>query len=362
MFGSVYKNCRVLVTGQTGFKGSYLAFWLQKLGAKVCGVGLEMDYSPTHLELLNLDIESHIIDIRDAQLLEKVFNDFKPEIVFHLAAQPLVRLSYLKPVETFSTNLMGTINVLEACRNCKTVKAIVAISSDKCYENIEQLKGYTEDDPMGGSDPYSASKGAMELILQSYRRSFFNPVLYGKGVNCLLASGRAGNVIGGGDWAQDRLVCDMMKAASKGEKSFIRNPHSVRPFQHVLEPLSGYLQLGQKLLEGKSEFSSGWNFGPKEDKAVTVLAAANAMAAVWDKVKFDVATTQNGPHEANLLTLDCTKAYQKMQWEGVWSSLDAFKYTTLWYRKYYEENIVNTANDLDEYIACAIKKGLSWTK
>jgi CDP-glucose 4,6-dehydratase len=362
MFGSIYKNRRVLVTGHTGFKGSYLAFWLQKLGAQVCGIGLDMDYSPSHLSLLNLDIDSNIVDIRNAQEVEKIFTSFKPEIVFHLAAQPLVRLSYLKPVETFSTNLMGTINILEACRNCSTVKAIVAISSDKCYENIEQLKGYTEEDPMGGSDPYSASKGAMEIVLQSYRRSFFNPALYNNGVNCLLASGRAGNVIGGGDWAQDRLVCDMMKAASKGESSFIRNPNSVRPFQHVLEPLSGYLQLGQKLLEGKVEFASGWNFGPKEDKVVTVLEAAKIMAEVWDKVKFDVATTANGPHEAKLLTLDCTKAYQKMQWEGVWSSKEAFKYTTLWYRKYYEENVIATASNLDEYVACAIKKGLSWTK
>ena len=270
LFNGIYNNKTVLVTGHTGFKGSWLCFWLIQMGAKVIGYSLEPPTSPNHFELLNLDMVSVIGDIRDSNRLNAVFAQYQPEIVFHLAAQPLVRLSYKEPVETFETNVIGTLKVFEACRNTKSVRAIVNITSDKCYENKEWVWGYRENDPMGGYDPYSASKGCAELVTSSYRNSFFNVNEYGKSHNVLLASCRAGNVIGGGDWAKDRLMTDIMVAVSEGKKVVIRNPRATMPWQHVLEPLSGYLMLGQKLLEGKKEFAQAWNFGPGEQGAITV--------------------------------------------------------------------------------------------
>jgi CDP-glucose 4,6-dehydratase len=270
LFNGIYNNKTVLVTGHTGFKGSWLCFWLIQMGAKVIGYSLEPPTSPNHFELLNLDMVSVIGDIRDSDKLNAVFAQYQPEIVFHLAAQPLVRLSYKEPVETFETNVIGTLKVFEACRNTKSVRAIVNITSDKCYENKEWVWGYRENDPMGGYDPYSASKGCAELVTSSYRNSFFNVNEYGKSHNVLLASCRAGNVIGGGDWAKDRLMTDIMVAVSEGKKVVIRNPRATMPWQHVLEPLSGYLMLGQKLFEGKKEFAQAWNFGPGEQGAITV--------------------------------------------------------------------------------------------
>ena len=264
MFRGVYKGKKVLVTGHTGFKGSWLSLWLIKLGAKVIGYALEPPTNSNHFELLNLDMVSIIGDIRDRDRLNAIFKKYKPEVVFHLAAQPLVRYSYINPVETFETNVMGTINVFEACRITESVKAIVNITSDKCYENKEWIWGYRESDPLGGYDPYSASKGCAELVTSSYRKSFFNPEDYSKKHNTLLASARSGNVIGGGDWGKDRLIPDIVRAISKNEKLYIRNPKATRPWQHVLEPLSGYLFLGQMLLEGKTEFADAWNFGPNE--------------------------------------------------------------------------------------------------
>ena len=270
LFNGIYNNKTVLVTGHTGFKGSWLCFWLIQMGAKVIGYSLEPPTSPNHFELLNLDMVSVIGDIRDSDKLNAVFAQYQPEIVFHLAAQPLVRLSYKEPVETFETNVIGTLKVFEACRSTKSVRAIVNITSDKCYQNKEWVWGYRENDPMGGYDPYSASKGCAELVTSSYRNSFFNVNEYGKSHNVLLASCRAGNVIGGGDWAKDRLMTDIMVAVSEGKKVVIRNPRATMPWQHVLEPLSGYLMLGQKLFEGKKEFAQAWNFGPGEQGAITV--------------------------------------------------------------------------------------------
>ena len=288
LFNGIYNNKTVLVTGHTGFKGSWLCFWLIQMGAKVIGYSLEPPTSPNHFELLNLDMVSVIGDIRDSDKLNAVFAQYQPEIVFHLAAQPLVRLSYKEPVETFETNVIGTLKVFEACRNTKSVRAIVNITSDKCYENKEWVWGYRENDPMGGYDPYSASKGCAELVTSSYRNSFFNVNEYGKSHNVLLASCRAGNVIGGGDWAKDRLMTDIMVAVSEGKKVVIRNPRATMPWQHVLEPLSGYLMLGQKLFEGKKEFAQAWNFGPGERGSITVKEVVENIKRYWDKIDYEI--------------------------------------------------------------------------
>ena len=360
MFHDIYRGRKVLVTGHTGFKGSWLCAWLKKLGAEVCGISLPLDTDPVHSELLHLDIRSEMCDIRDLSGLIKIFADFQPEIVFHLAAQPLVRLSYEQPTETFATNVTGTANVLEACRKTSSVKAIVAISSDKCYENREQLWGYRESDPMGGYDPYSASKGCTELVISSYRRSFFNNLEFGKKHHTLLASARAGNVIGGGDWAKDRLVPDLMKAAAKGGISEIRSPKSTRPWQHVLEPLSGYLLLGQQLLEGKSEYAEGWNFGPNDDGIITVEETAAALARYWDAVKFRLNPPVDQPHEANLLRLDCTKARYHLLWHGVLSPEECFQMTAEWYREFYNCGRILTMDQIEKYMQLAASRKLSW--
>ncbi|MHC4394849.1 MAG: CDP-glucose 4,6-dehydratase, partial [Planctomycetota bacterium] len=282
----IYKDKKVLITGHTGFKGSWLALRLCRTGAKVVGYALGAPTSPSHYELLSPDCFSIIGDIRDGDKLEKVIEQEQPEIIFHLAAQPLVRQSYQEPAETFSTNIMGTVNLLNACRKFSAVRAIVVITSDKCYENQELERGYREDDAMGGHDPYSASKGCAEIVTSSYRRSFFPISKYGKEHTTLLASARAGNVIGGGDWAQDRLIPDIVRAASKNETVFIRNPNAIRPWQHVLEPLSGYLMLGQKLLEGNIEFAQGWNFGPSEGDELTVETMVEQLQRHWDRIVY----------------------------------------------------------------------------
>lgn len=271
LFCGVYKKRKVLITGHTGFKGSWLTFWLSQMGADVLGYALEPDTNPNHFSMLDLPIASVIGDIRDIEHLTRVFDRFQPEIIFHLAAQSLVRRSYDDPAETFKTNVIGTVNIFEACRRTSSVRAVINVTSDKCYENREWLWGYRENDPMGGYDPYSASKGCAELVTSAYRNSFFNLAEYDRKHYTLLASVRAGNVIGGGDWAKDRIMTDIMEAVSQGEKLYIRNPRATRPWQHVLEPLSGYLLLGQKLLEGEKEFAEAWNFGPNDDGAISIV-------------------------------------------------------------------------------------------
>lgn len=361
MFNDSYKNRKILVTGHTGFKGSWLCVWLRSLGAEVCGVSLEINTVPNHFGLLAQDFRSEICDIRDAKAVLDIFNDFRPEAVFHLAAQPIVRLSYREPVETFSSNVMGTVNVLEACRKTDSVKAIVAISSDKCYENREQLTGYREDDPMGGFDPYSASKGCTELVISSYRRSFFAPEEYGKKHFSLLASGRAGNVIGGGDWAEDRLVPDIMRAAAEKRPAVIRSPKSVRPWQHVLEPLSGYLLLGEKLLNGDVSAAEAWNFGPDDDGVICVEDAANALKKYWDAISVTIAPPKDQPHEAKLLRLDCSKARSRLGWHGALSPEQTFEMTSEWYKNFYCGGSVLTSEQIEKYISIAKQRGLSWT-
>jgi CDP-glucose 4,6-dehydratase len=361
LFDGIYRTKSVLITGHTGFKGSWLALWLMQMGAEVSGYSLPAPTSPSHFELLNPDMPSVTGDIRDAQKLKKTFARVQPEIVFHLAAQPLVRFSYENPVETYEINVIGTLRILEACRN-HNVKAIVNVTSDKCYENKEWIWGYRENDPMGGYDPYSSSKGCAELLTSSYRDSFFNTHEYKKRHTTLLASCRAGNVIGGGDWAKDRLMTDLMVSASQGKKLTIRNPQSTRPWQHVLEPLSGYLQLGQKLLEGDSTFAEAWNFGPGDEGSITVEEVVKRMKKYWDEIDYDVTPDPTQPHEAHLLKLDCSKARIKLQWHPVWDSPTAFEKTVMWYKNYYNHGRIDTKENLESYIHDARMKNCGWTQ
>ncbi len=363
-FGDIYRDKPVLVTGHTGFKGSWLTLWLKILGARVIGYALPPETTPNHFELLQnqnpplIDEDlSNLHDLRDAAFLNAVVARHQPAIVFHLAAQPLVRRSYHQPLETFSTNVQGTVNVLEACRQCEAVKAIIHIGTDKCYENREWVWGYRERDALGGHDPYSASKACAELVGQSYRVSFFN-----RASGPLLASARAGNVIGGGDWAEDRLIPDMMRSANKKTRVLIRNPNSVRPWQHVLEPLSGYLQLGQRLLEGKAEFAEAWNFGPTVENALPVLDVLLLAQKHWPVMKYEIQTAPGDLKEAHQLRLDWTKARLQLNWQPVWSLEQAVENTVDWYRGFYESNIVLTASQLKTYTDEAARQQRDWIK
>jgi len=361
LFDNIYKNKTVLVTGHTGFKGSWLVYWLNKMGAKVIGYSLEAPTNPSHIELLKLDIVSIVGDIRNLEKLNSVMKEYAPDIVFHLAAQPLVRLSYENPIDTYEINVIGTLKVLEACKT-NDVKAIVNITSDKAYENKEWVWGYRENDPMGGYDPYSSSKGCADLLVNSYRNSYFNIDKYNKTHNTLIASCRAGNVIGGGDWAKDRLITDIMLSVSTNKKVSIRSPKATRPWQHVLEPLSGYLFIGQKLLEEKVEFSNAWNFGPSDEGSITVEEVVKNIKKHWDKIDYDININPNDLHEANLLKLDCSKAHSLLKWNNVWDSNTTFERTVKWYKNFYENKNIDTKRDLDIYIEDAKTKGLKWVK
>lgn len=332
-----YKNKRVLITGHTGFKGSWLSIWLHKLGATVIGYGLnpyteEDNFNACGLKNRVIDIRG---DIRDYKKLSEVFNIYNPEIVFHLAAQALVKLSYENPKETYETNVMGTLNVLECIRNSASVKVSVMVTTDKCYKNIEQIWGYRENDPMGGYDPYSSSKACAEILIESYRNSFINPKDYkthGKSV----ASVRAGNVIGGGDWSTDRIIPDCIRSLKGNKDIEIRNPMSVRPWQHVLEPLGGYLLLASKMYEDGVSYCSGWNFGPSVDSIVPVKHIVDIIIKEWGYGKYVDISTLNTPHEANLLSLDCVKAKTYLKWSPKLTVEEALKFTVDWY-KYFKD-------------------------
>ena len=360
MFNGIYRDKKVLITGHTGFKGSWLALWLSQLGAKVTGYSLQPPTEPNHFNLLNIDIKHVIGDVRNTDKLKQVFKEQKPEIIFHLAAQAIVRQSYLEPVETFASNVMGTASVLDAARSCKSVRAVVVITSDKCYENREWPWGYRENDSLGGYDPYSASKACAEIVAGCWRNSFFNPNDYGNAHQTLLASARAGNVIGGGDWATDRLLPDIMRAVNQNEKVKIRNPHATRPWQHVLEPLSGYLLLGQKLLEGRKEYTEAWNFGPSENENVSVGEIVRQIKEIWPRINYDIHQIPNQPHEAGMLRLDCSKARTQLQWFPVWTGKETIVKTAEWYRIFYESGKVQSMIDLDSYIADAKIKKVIW--
>ncbi|MDQ3014268.1 MAG: CDP-glucose 4,6-dehydratase [bacterium] len=350
LFNGIYKNKKVLITGHTGFKGSWLTLWLTKLGANVIGYSKDIPTTPNHFELLNPEIISITGDVLDKEKILQVLSEHKPDIIFHMAAQPLVRKSYRDPVETFETNIIGTINVLEAARKVGTIEAIVNITSDKGYKNNEDGRAYSEDDPMGGNDPYSASKGAAELVSQSYRTSFFHHNKYGKDHSTLIANVRAGNVIGGGDWAEDRLIPDIIKAAERGETVIIRRPRAVRPWQHVLEPLSGYLLLGSHLLKGKKEYADDWNFGPGEDATITVGDVLKQAKKYWDTIAFEIQEDPHAVHEATLLRLNTAKARTKLDWKSVWNADKTFQKTIEWYKNYYVHEKIVSEQDLQEYI------------
>jgi CDP-glucose 4,6-dehydratase len=342
-FNNIYDQRRVFVTGHTGFKGTWLCAWLEKLGAKTIGFADHQRNIPCHYELLNIPLNHQEGDIRDYSRLRDAIKEHQPEIVFHLAAQPLVRRSYTDPLETFSTNVLGTANLLQAARECDSVKAAVVITTDKVYENKECEQGYRETDTLGGYDPYAASKACAELVIGSYRQSFYESE--GK----LLASCRAGNVIGGGDWAEDRLIPDLIRAAAKGETTAIRMPQAVRPWEHVLEPLSGYLQLGQMLLEGKTEFAEAWNFGPDATGHETVGEICRLASQHWSKIKVET-TAHADRHETTLLKLDCTKAKQRLNWQSVWNLQQTVEKTVEWYREYYEHGKILTWEQLEGYL------------
>lgn len=356
LFGGAYAGRRVFLTGHTGFKGSWLALWLKSMGAHVFGYSLPPDTQPNHYDLLGLDVAQQMGDIRDYPKLELAMCDFEPEVVFHLAAQPLVRASYRDPLATYACNVMGTAHVLEAMRHTPSVKAGVVITTDKCYENVETLRGYREDDPLGGHDPYSASKACAEVVTSSYARSFFRPEQGG----ALVASCRAGNVVGGGDWAADRLVPDMVRAAVAGQDVVIRNPDSIRPWQHVLEPLSGYLLLGARLLAQDVSAVGAWNFGPTDGATVPVRALVEVAKAEWSRVSVSWETTK-GPHEAGVLCLDCTKARTRLNWQPVWDDITLCMQRTMeWYRRFAEGGDVLSWQQLEGYVADARRIGVAW--
>ena len=328
MRADFWRGKRVFLTGHTGFKGSWLSLWLESLGSGVTGFSLAPPTTPNLFEVANVarGMTSYISDIRDLSSLQKAMQEAKPEIVIHMAAQPLVRKSYSDPVETYATNVMGTVNLLESVRQTPSVKAVVVVTTDKCYENKEWPWGYRETEPMGGYDPYSSSKGCAELITAAYRRSFFQKHDIG------VASARAGNVIGGGDWAEDRLVPDILKAFEENRAVSIRNPQSTRPWQHVLEPLSGYLTLAEHLYEQGQAFSEGWNFGPNDDDARPVQWIVEKLVSNWGKdASWQIDTGQH-PHEANYLKLDTSKAKARLGWRPSWNLQTALQRITLWHR------------------------------
>lgn len=353
-FGDVYRGRRVLVTGHTGFKGSWLSLWLQTLGAHVTGLALEPESEPNHWRLLDLPIQDRRIDVRDDEAVRRVFDADEPEIVFHLAAQPLVLRSYRQPVATWATNVLGTVHVLEAARHTPAVRAVVVVTTDKCYENGDSPRPHREDDRLGGHDAYSASKAGAELVASSYRTALLNEI----GAP-LLATARGGNVIGGGDWSEDRLIPDLVRSAVVGNPLTVRSPHAVRPWQHVLDCLSGYLLLGQRLLHGDTTSAGAWNFGPDTEGNVTVEQVLEHLLRSWPQLRWHAASTTH-PHEAMLLQLDIAKAKTHLDWRPVWNIEEAIRHTASWYRQLIENGEVMSVRQLAEYAEDAADRGLSW--
>ena len=366
MFGNVYKNKKVLITGHTGFKGTWLTTWLLDLGADVCGISKDIPTEPSMFNELKLEnkIDHHIADVRDIETIDQIVTEFKPDFLFHLAAQPIVSLSYSDPLETISSNVMGTAHILEVLRKLKHKCNAVIITSDKCYENTEWVWGYKETDHVGGRDIYSGSKGAAEVIFHAYQQSFF-PTADG---NVKLATGRAGNVIGGGDWAADRIVADCMRAWSNQEQVEIRCPEATRPWQHVLEPLSGYLALGQGLVENDANHGEQYNFGPRSEQNHTVKDLLSDLSDYWNFKDTNDAyiITDNIPfHEAGLLKLNCDKALFNLKWEANLNYNQCIKFVSEWYYEFYQgkkDMMDFTSLQINEYQYFAKEKNLVWCK
>jgi CDP-glucose 4,6-dehydratase len=352
LFNDFYRGRRVLITGHTGFKGSWLSILLNWLGTEVYGYALKPNTVPSLYELANVDqlLSSTIGDIRDYELLLKTITRVQPEVIIHMAAQPLVRESYKNPRETYEVNVMGTVNLLDAVRQVDSVRAVLNVTTDKCYENREWHWGYRENEPMGGYDPYSNSKGCSELVTSSFRSSFFNAKEYNNhGV--ALASARAGNVIGGGDWAEDRLIPDFIRAIMKGEELKIRSPYSIRPWQHVLEPLSGYLALCQKLYTEGPAFAEGWNFGPDDNDVQNVEWITKSICNFWGEgVSYKIDTNPQ-PHEANYLKLDCSKAKAELGWVPKWDIETTLKSIVDWNKAFHKKSDMRnvTTGQIEKY-------------
>ncbi len=359
MFNNYYHQKKVFVTGHTGFKGSWLCLWLTTLGAKAKGYALAPYTKDDHYNVIGLDskIDSVLGDIRHYDNLKKEVDAFQPDVIFHLAAQPLVRESYLNPRETYETNVMGTVNIFEIARQLPTLQAIVNVTSDKCYDNVEKPIGYKETDPMGGFDPYSSSKGCSELVTAAYRKSFFGQH------PALMASARAGNVIGGGDWCKDRIIPDCIRALYNHQPIIVRNPKAVRPWQHVLEPLSGYLLLASQSAKDAKQFSGGWNFGPDHNELVTVQQVVESVVTNWGEGSWQDTSDKNQPHEANLLNLDCTKAHNLLNWQPVLATTESVKYTIDWYKAFKQNDNMEQVSlkQIKDYINGAQTNNIEWS-
>lgn len=354
-----YRGRRVLVTGHTGFKGTWLSTWLSKAGAEVWGYALAPSTEPNLFTELNLEsrVSHRVGDIRDRNRLREVWDEARPEVVFHLAAQAVVKQSYRDPLETLETNVLGLSHVLELCRAQESTLAVVVVTSDKCYENRETFYGYRETDTLGGVDPYSASKACCELVVSSYRRSFFDS----DDSSVALASARAGNVIGGGDWASDRIMPDCFRALSRGETVQVRNPHAVRPWQHVLEPLSGYLMLGSSLLSPdvgeRRVYCDSWNFGPRSGQASSVRAVVEATLEHWGSGNWKAEPAPNDGHESSLLLLSIDKALSRLGWSPRWDFAKTIEETARWYRGFYQSEDVRrlTEEQIEAYEECELR-------
>ena len=348
-----YKNKRVFLTGHTGFKGSWMLYWLNLLGATIKGYSLVPENKEDHFNIIQGSemCESIIADVQNKTRLEKETLDFQPDFIFHLAAQPLVRLSYQNPSETFAINAIGTAYLLDAVRKLTNPCVVVLVTTDKVYDNKEWHYPYRECDSLGGYDPYSASKACAELIISSYRNSFFNRNEYSSHQKSL-ASARAGNVIGGGDWAKDRIIPDIIKALNKNEDIVIRNPNSTRPWQHVLEPIGGYLHLGTKLVDDPIKYSDSWNFGPLAEDNLTVSAIVKQAIDIWGTGKYSTPILKNQPHEAGLLKLDISKTMNELKWQPQFNSKKAIEFTLEWYKLFIDKGISKTYQQINQFIEC----------
>lgn len=366
MFNDIFYNKKVLITGHTGFKGSWLAIWLKELGADVVGYAIDPPSEPNNFETTKLREKiTHIHgDIRDLDRIMETFKKYQPEFVFHLAAQPIVRLSYDEPKMTFDTNVGGTVNVFEAVRKTPSVKVLVNVTSDKCYENREWVWGYRENDPLGGHDPYSASKGCAELVFRAYLKSFFSQnTAHNRSIGA--ASARAGNVIGGGDWGADRLIPDCIRALNSHQPIGIRSPHAIRPWQHVLEPLGGYLQLGAALWQAPQRYSGAWNFGPDDGSHLTVTEMTARLIKYWGEGKWEDLSDPQVLHEANLLKLNCDKAHTELNWQSVLAIDECMQMTVQWYRIFYTTQPPSSmyeicAQQIAEYGERVKSRNLTW--